>query len=978
MSRFTYQSSHWRPSGSHHRFNGRTFFSKHIIQNIILLGIAAAVAGSLALIVLIAIMSPQLPNPNSLTERSISQTTKIYDRTGAHLLYEIFGNENRTLKKVQKGFCKDDEELETDSNGIPLYALQATIAAEDRGFCTHHGFDAKGFLRAVFQNVIGNRVGGSTLTQQLVKNAILSNEKTFTRKLKELLLSVELERRYSKDEILQIYFNEIPYGSTYYGIEAAAQNFFGKTAHDLTVAEAATLAALPKAPTTYINNPDRLQARRDYILGEMKELKFLSDEQWNRARKEQTPLQMRLTNIEAPHFVLFVKEQLEERYGQHVVEEGGLKVTTTLDYDRQKIAEEEVKKGVEARGEAYGFTNAALIAIDPKNGHVLSMVGSKDFFDESIDGQVNVTTRLRQPGSSFKPIVYTKAFETGYTPNTIIWDVVTDFPTVTGIYTPHNYDLKERGPIRLRDALQLSLNVPAVKMVYLVGVETALDFATSLGYSSFSDHSAFGLSLVLGGGEVKLLEHTNAYAAFANEGVHFDPVSILKVEDMSGNIIDEWKPKQGKQIVSPQAARTISNILSDNNARAPVFGPNSALQLGDRPVAAKTGTTNDHHDGWLMGYTPSLAVGVWAGNNDNTAMKKNAGGESAAGPIWNGFMKRALTNILIESFIAPEPAPTGKPVLDGQLSGTMVVIDKASGKLATEFTPTSYKEQRLFAEYHSLLHYVDPANPRGSAPTDPKKDPYYEPWEKAIAAWIQKKEEETGKKITQSSAPTEYDDVHVPENFPVVKITNLTEGSVLGRNVLIDVTATAPRSVKRIEWYMDGLFLGSDETYPFRLETALPNTIGRGFHAIKTIAYDDVDNQGSSTVGVNISEDPSEDTLSLMDPKNGQMIEHSTPIYTVVVSVKHPDVYAWIRVSAQPIGSGAKQFIDQQNNPSAVFNTFEWSLPDSGTFILTAEGSLKSGQLVKTTGAIVTINPPNEQMDSTPEASTPLDPLTFF
>ena len=523
MSRHIYSPSRLKSSKNR-------FFSGQLIKNILLLGVAIAIAASLGLMILIAVMSGSLPNPNSLTERSISQTTKIFDRTGEHLLYEIFGDENRTLKKIQEGFCKDDKNLETDINGIPLYALQATIAAEDRNFCKHNGFDVKGFARALFQNLLGNRVGGSTLTQQLVKNAILSNEKTITRKLKELLLSIELERRYSKDEILQIYFNEIPYGSTYYGIEAASQNLFGKTAHDLTLAEAATLAALPKAPTTYLNNPDRLRVRRDYILGEMKDLGFISQEQFATATTEESPLHVQLTDISAPHFVMYVKEELETTYGERAVAEGGMKVITTLNFDQQKIAEEEVKKkiaeeevkkGVDDRGKAYGFTNAALVAIDPKTGQITSMVGSKDFFDVEIDGQVNVTTRLRQPGSSFKPIVYTKAFELGYTPDTVVLDVVTNFPTSTGTYTPHNYDLKERGLIRLREALQLSLNIPAVKMVYLVSVETALDFATSLGYTNFSDHSAFGMSVVLGGGDVKLLEHTNAYATFANEGVHF-------------------------------------------------------------------------------------------------------------------------------------------------------------------------------------------------------------------------------------------------------------------------------------------------------------------------------------------------------------------------------------------------------------------------------------------------------------------------
>lgn len=931
------------------------------MKNLILAAIALGFALSIVLLITIAFASHNLPNPNSLTERAISQTTKIYDRTGEHVLYEIFGDENRTLKKIQEGFCGDDQHLETDANGIPLYALQATITAEDRSFCKHGGFDVKGFARAVFQNLRGNRVGGSTLTQQLVKNAILSNEKTVTRKIKELVLSLELERRYSKDEILQIYFNEIPYGSTYYGIEAAAQNFYHKSANELSLAQAATLAALPKAPTTYINNPDRLLARRNYILGEMKNLGFISQEQLDQALAEDSALQPKLTNIEAPHFVLYVKEQLEEMYGRKIVEEGGLKVITTLNYDYQMIAQEEVTKHVEAKGKDLKFSNAALVAIDPKTGQVLAMVGSKDFFDEETDGQVNVATRLRQPGSSFKPIVYTKAFELGYTPNTVLWDVNTNFPTPTGTYAPKNYDLSERGPVRLRDALQLSLNISAVKLAYLVGVEPILDFATSLGYTSFLDHSAFGLSIVLGGGEVTLLEHTATYGIFANDGMRQETVSLLRVEDADGTVLKEWEPSKGKRVINENAARTLTHVLSDNAARAPVFGANSPLSLGDRPVAAKTGTTNNNRDAWLMGYTPSIAAGVWAGNNDNKEMTRSAGGFSAAGPIWNAFMKRSLANTPIESFQPPVIKQTGKPILDGQVSSAKLVVDKASGKIATQYTPESYKEERTFAEYHSILHYVDRADPLGPAPSEPNKDPYYKPWEEAVAAWIKTQQEKTGKIISQQAPPTEYDDVHIPENFPTIKFLKPQEGGSVGRNVEIDASATAPRGVSRVEFYVDGLFLGSDESSPFQLSSSLPNSIDKGFHTLKAVAYDDIENQGSTTVGVQVTEDPTDASVSLVDPKNGQTIEKTSQTYTIVSSLKQPTNYSWLRVYADPIGSGAKQFIGQVNNPTSVFPTFDWSLPEIGSYALSAEGLTKSGQTVKTAGVIVKIVPPNNQ-----------------
>ncbi len=963
MSKHTYNQSTWKGSRGGRKRRRRRSGSKRrfdrgsILKNLILLGIAGGLLGALVLLGFMAYISRDLPNPNSLTERTISQTTKIYDRTGEHLLYEIFGEENRTLKQVQSGFCGDGSELDLDPEGIPLYALQATIAAEDRNFCSHSGFDFKGFARAVIQNLMGNRVGGSTLTQQLVKNAILSNEKTIIRKAKELILSLELERRYTKDEILQIYFNEIPYGSTYYGIEASAQNYFRKSAGELSLSEAVTLAALPKAPTTYLNNPDRLQARRDYILGEMLELEFITQEDHDAALLEDTSIEVSITNIDAPHFVLHVKEQLEETYGRRAVEEGGMRVITTLDFDKQTIAEEEVALGVEQLSETYNFSNAALVAIDPKTGQVLAMVGSKDYFDDEIDGQVNVATRLRQPGSSFKPIVFTKAFEMGYTPNTVTWDVLTTFPTITGDYIPNNYDLEERGPIRLRNALQGSLNIPSVKMVYMTGVENALDFATSLGYSSFGDHSAFGLSLVLGGGEVQLLEHTNAYAVFANEGVRNDIATILRVEDSDGVVLEEWKERDGKEVIDENVARTITHVLSDNDARTPFFGANSYLQLGDRPVAAKTGTTNDSRDAWLMGYTPSLAAGVWAGNNDNETMSAKAGGSNVAGPIWNAFMRRALEDTAIESFASPTIEATGKAVLDGEITSTSVIVDRASEKLATEFTPESYREERLYAQYHSLLHYVDRADPTGAVPENPENDEMYEPWEAAIATWLANKEEETGIEILNQAPPTEDDDLHVPENFPTVRITEPDQNDELDeRTVTIELAASAPRGIARAEFYIDGQFLGSDNSSPWRLTTTIPSSIGRGVHTLKAIAYDDIDNAGSDTVTITLTQDGGASSFELIDPNNGQTIERTSDIYTVVVQLEDPEDYRSVTLYAEALDGSGEQIAGQILDPSSPFLTFDWELPASGTWALSARAISDDGDTtLSTAGSLVEI-----------------------
>ena len=913
------------------------------------------ILGSLLILGIFALASRDLPSPSSLTERKISQTTKIYDRTGEHLLYEIAGNENRTLKQFQSGFCNpSDPKLSLDPKGIPLFAVQATITAEDRNFCEHSGFDVKGFARAVFLNLIGKRVGGSTLTQQLVKNAILSNEKTITRKIKELILSIELEQKYSKDEILQIYFNEIPYGSSYYGIEAAAQNYFGKTTNELSVAEAATLASLPKAPTTYLKNPDMLRTRRDYILEEMQKLNFIDKTTFEKAKSENTPVNIRLTNITAPHFVMDVKSVLEDKYGRRTVEEGGLKVTTTLDYKLQQIAEEEVKNGVEERSEKYGFTNASLVAEDPKTGQILAMVGSKDFFDKSIDGQVNVSTRHRQPGSSFKPIVYTKAFEMGYTPNTVLWDVTTNFPTDGATYTPHNYDLKEHGPIMMRNALQMSLNIPAVKTVYLVGVENTLDFATSLGYDSFSNHANFGLSIVLGGGDVRLIDHVNAYATFANNGKRNDQVSILKVEDSNGSILEEWKQKDPKQVVEENAAHTISNVLSDNDARTSVFGAKSSLQLGDRPVAAKSGTTNDFHDAWLMGYTPSLAAGVWVGNNNNTVMKNKADGSVVAGPIWNAFMKRALEGTPVEQFPAPEIKQTGKTVLDGSLGAQTLVVDRASGKIATEYTPDSFKETRVYGGYHDILQFVIPSNPQGPVPENPGQDPQYQAWETGVQAWITKRQQETGVQLSSTPPPTEMDDVHIPSNTPTVHLTSPTNNTVIDSNsTSVSTEASAPRGISRIEYYLDDLFIGESLQAPYISTLFIPTTTVKGLHSLKAVAYDDVDNSATDSISIQTTTETQDNIISIIDPKNNQDIVKTSGIYTIVTSLKNPTDIASLIVFAENSSNQTKIIVGEVANPTSPFTTIDWTLPDFGTWILSAEARPKTSTNTLTTAGIV-------------------------
>ncbi|OGL89947.1 hypothetical protein A3I45_01740, partial [Candidatus Uhrbacteria bacterium RIFCSPLOWO2_02_FULL_53_10] len=715
------------------------FFANALLSILIL-----AVAGFIGFGLLFVFIGRNLPDPNALQDRSVAQSTKIYDRTGEHLLYEIHGDQNRTLVPL---------------SDIPPQVVKAFLSAEDDDFYAHSGIDVRGIVRAMLANTLSGSKsqGASTLTQQLVKNAILSPEKTYTRKLKEIILSLKIEQRYSKDEILQLYFNEIPFGSTNYGIESAAQSYFGKPASKLTLAEGATLAAMVKAPTRYLNNPDQLAFRRDRILDAMVEDGFITQGDADAAKQAEAMVERVDGDIVAPHFIFYVKQLLEEEYGQRLVEEGGLKVTTTIDYDLQTLAQDEVKKAVEERGKPMRFSNAALVALDPKNGHILAMVGSHNYFDEESDGAVNVTLRPRQPGSSMKPMAYTALFEKGYTPNTVLYDVETDFVGTTGTYHPRNYNLSEQGPVTARTALQGSLNIPAVKALYLVGVDAFLDFAERMGYTTLSDRSRFGLSLVLGGGEVTLLEHTSAYATLANEGVRHETMSMLKVETRDADVLFEWKDSAGERVLDENLARTLTNVLSDDAARAFTFGAGSQLVLGDRPVAAKTGTTNDYRDGWTLGYTPSLVVGVWTGNNDNTEMVRGADGSIVAAPIWNAVMRGGLAGTPIETFEGPIVPQLGKPALDGTLgSGQVVTVDRVSGLLATEDTPIRLRENKVFVTHHTILHYVNRDDPFGPEPGGSSSDPQYAGWESAVQNWVQRQEALLGAAFVNEEPPTEY------------------------------------------------------------------------------------------------------------------------------------------------------------------------------------------------------------------------------
>lgn len=889
-------------------------------------------------------ISRSLPDPNKLIDRDVAQSTKIYDRTGENILYEIYGDEERTMVDVDE---------------LPDYIKNATISIEDKNFYKHKGISLWGIFRAVvWQGLRGKRVqGGSTLTQQLVKNAILSPERKIERKVKEWILAYRIEKKYSKDEILQMYFNEIPYGSTAYGVEAASQKYFGKNAQNINLAEAAILAALPQAPTKYSPfgaNKDQLIYRQKYILDLMLEQNFISEEDAEAAKNYELKFKEASDNIIAPHFVMYVKELLAEKYGEKTIEQNGFKIYTTLDLYKQKIAEEVIAEKTKNYPEQYNANNASLVSIDPKTGQILAMVGSRDYYDETIDGQVNVSIRDRQPGSSIKPIVYASAFKSGYTPDTILYDVVTNFSTDENKpYQPHNYNLKENGPVTIKKALAGSLNIPAVKTLYLTGVNNVLDLAEDMGYTTLKDRSRFGLSLVLGGGEVKLLEHTNAFSAFAREGLINPTTSILKIEDKDGNIIEEYK-NNDKKILETEVARNINDILSDNDARSYIFGVGNYLNLGSRAVAAKSGTTNDYRDAWTIGYTPSIVTGVWVGNNNNKEMSRGADGGVIAAPIWQSYMKKILGDTPIESFKKPEKILIkGKPILNGQTEEETVKIDRASGLRATELTPKSFIEEKTYLNPRCILHFIKKDDPRGERPKDPEKDPQYKLWESAVQEWAKKNN------IISSSPPSEYDNLHLEENRPTFQITRPENNEIISSNILsADIQGTAPRGINRAEYYINNNLLTINYNYPFNLEEDI-NFLGNGYHNFKVVVCDDIDNCSEKSIEINLLTNNNQPIkiaeVVWQSPKSSIALNKIDFPFNIELKILNPQQIAKINVYTNNENNESQ--LISTIKPQSETETYVWQeVPLSGAYRLYAEYFLWSGSLKKTNEIILSIS----------------------
>jgi 1A family penicillin-binding protein len=755
---------------------------------------------------LFAWYAKDLPRPDRVS-RTEGLSTVILDRNG-ETLYDIYENQNRLPVKFED---------------VPEYLKQATLAIEDKDFYKHQGLSTIGIVRGLTACVLLRRCqGGSTLTQQLVKNVLLTNERSIPRKIKEAILAIQIERKYTKDEILHMYLNEAPYGGTAVGVEAASQYYFAKPVHDLTLIESAVIAGLPQSPSQYspfTGEPKAYVWRTQQVLRRMREDGYITSAQETEANKQLDSITFAVESeaLRAPHFIAYVKDQLVEKFGSQRVEGGGLKVTTTLDWKIQDKAQTIVKEEV-TKAKSLKVSNGSAVVLDPKTGEILAMVGSKDYSATDVSGlKFNVAVQgLRQPGSAIKPITYAAAFKKGYTPSTLLVDVDTKYPSGDASkpdYNPKNYDGKYRGPTQLRYALGNSINTIAVKVSALVGIKDILRLGYDMGIASFEPTDDLmkrvGLSLTLGGGEVTLLDLTSAYGVFATGGYRSDPVAILKVEDPKGKVLFEHKAVAARQVLAPDIAFLVSDILSDNDARKEIFGTRSYLVISGHTVAAKTGTTDDKRDNWTIGYTPSVVVGTWVGNNDNSPMHSSlASGVTGAAPIWNRIMSEYLKAKKDEPFVRPDSIVEteidgyggGLPV-DGQprrmerfIRGTeptgpssiyqnLKISRKDSGKLAN---PVEISKGEYDVKQYIVFTERDPVSTDGS-----------NRWQEGIQAWVATLGD------SKYHPPTEV--YQGSDSSIVVSIKDPADQAQVSETVTIRIeAATSDGSIAKIELYVDG------------------------------------------------------------------------------------------------------------------------------------------------------------------------------
>jgi 1A family penicillin-binding protein len=822
--------------------------------------LAGVIGLSIFVTVVFAVFSFGLPDPNKVVRRE-GFSTIIYDKSGK-TLYDVYQDANR---------------IPLDITSIPKTLQQATIAIEDKDFYKHTGYDIFGILRAARNMILKRGIagGGSTITQQVVKNTLLTQEQTFTRKIRELILANQIETKYSKDQILQMYLNEAPYGGALYGAESAAQKYFNKSAKDLTLVESAILAGLPQSPTGYYpfgSNPKAYVSRTQSVLRRMREDGYIDFQQENDALVQLAAFQFASISagIKAPHFVFYVKDQLVKSFGEDIVEGGGLRVTTSLDWDWQEKAEKIVNEEI-TKLKKSKVGNGAAVILDPKTGEIKAMVGSYDYFDKDY-GSYNVATALRQPGSSGKPFIYATGLAKGFTAASVLMDVKTEYPAndpKKPVYIPENYNLKYTGPVQLRFALGNSINTTAVKMTALVGLKDIMQNGFSAGISSWEptadNMKNVGLSLALGGREVKLLELVTAYGAFANNGVKVEPISILKVTDSKGKILYEYKPVQQPHVFSPEVAFIISHILSDNNARKDVFGENSLLNIPGRTVAVKTGTTDQKRDNWTVGYTPSIVVGVWVGNNDNTAMAPViTSGVTGAAPIWNKIIKTVLSKMPSEEFIKPAAVEAftidafsgGIPHGDDStrseyfIKGTEPVslspiyktlkISKANGKLANDMEIKAGDFE--FKEF-IIPEEMEPLSWVGLPEYDSHQNRNH--WQEAINSWVS----DHKKNESRWNPPTEKSEAKL--NDVVVNVSNPHDQQRIdGTNeIQIQAKAFSAREIVQFVLEVDG----AEKINKAANELSEKIDLTDGSHELKFKAVDSGGNSGGATIKIGIN-----------------------------------------------------------------------------------------------------------------------------
>ncbi len=816
-----------------------------LIAKLMKIAFVLVIIGIIVLLISVPLIARELPSPDKVVRRD-GFSTKILDRKG-QVLYDVYSDQNRTL---------------VDLKNVPTYLKQGTIAIEDKNFYKNNGFDFTGILRGFLSTLFRGRLaGGSTLTQQLVKNSLLTQDRTLIRKFKEFVLTIEVDSRFTKDQILQMYLNEVPYGGTAWGVEAASEMYFGKKVSDLNLIECAFIAGLPQSPSyysPYTGSTKAYEGRTKDVLRRMREDGYITAAQEKEAVNQVGNLSFQTlgAGFKAPHFVQYVEKIIEDKYGASALQGGGLQITTTLDLaiqeEVQNIVSDEISKV-----ESIHITNGAAVVIDPQNGEILAMVGSKDFHAKDYDGQYNVAVALRQPGSAIKPFTYVAAFKKGYTPSTMVMDVPTTFPGGDQKdYKPVNYDGKYRGPVQLRFALANSINVPAVKVLAMVGIRDALQVAYNAGLRTLEptqkNLDRLGLSMTLGGGEVTLLDLTDAYSIFMNGGYKVSPASILKVVDHNGKVLEENKPQKGNSVVSQEQAYLIADILSDNNARKDVFGLNSLLNVPGKTVAVKTGTTNDKRDNWAIGGNANGLVGVWVGNNDNSPMVQVASGVSGASPIWSRIIQRILKDKPNTKFQAPSgivkeevdvisgyrahdnwasrsesfvkgTEPTGEDPIHRNLK-----VCKSDGKLATpsDIAANNYDNKEFY-----VFKEEDPtAGPGGE-----------NKWQKGILEWL------TTQTDSKYHPPTDFCGTTNPMNVDFQ--TPRDQDGNLNSSFDIKISANSTSNIKEVSIEIDGTRVATLNNLPYQYSAS---GISNGIHTIRAIGEDDKGYRSDRTITVGV------------------------------------------------------------------------------------------------------------------------------